>query len=76
VTVQLVIFADSLNVAAVCMLQNVQHFFYNLVIKNTLLICCWVDCMWYMGPWTVLVAWWFIFPCEVHYIFSEQMWRL
>lgn len=46
-TVQLVIFAYSLNVAAVCMLQNVQKifFFYNLVIKNTLLICCAVDCM-------------------------------
>jgi len=51
VTVQLVIFADSLYVAAVCMVRNVQKkdylffFFNNLVSENTLLICCAVDCM-------------------------------
>jgi hypothetical protein len=47
VTLQLVIFAGSLNVAAVCMLQNVQ-IFYDLVIKNKLLICCAGDCMLYI----------------------------
>jgi hypothetical protein len=39
------ILADKSNAATVCMVHTNCTTFYNLVIKNTLLICCAVDCM-------------------------------